>query len=138
MDTIIIISIISFLCIAFLIAKRFWKNPGIVIIDAKAAKKMAADGSALILDVRTAGEFAAGHLIGARLIPIGDLQSRIEELASFKNRQLLIYCRAGNRSNIAGRILKNHGYSKVANLKGGILAWHALGYPTMKGTVTPQ
>ena len=64
---------------------------------------------ALILDVRSAGEFASGHVNGARNIPVGDLSGRLEDVGS-KKRAVLVYCASGSRSGAARRVLEGAGY----------------------------
>jgi sulfur-carrier protein adenylyltransferase/sulfurtransferase len=69
--------------------------------------------------------------IGAPLIPVGDLEKRIGELAAEKNSEIYIHCRSGARSQKAALILKNAGFSNVSNVSGGILAWADKIDPTM-------
>jgi sulfur dioxygenase len=78
-----------------------------------------------IVDVREPDEFAGalGHIAGARLIPLGELERRAGELA--KDRPVVTVCRAGARSAQAASILRKAGFDKVANLAGGMLRWRA-------------
>lgn len=73
-----------------------------------------------LIDVRTRGEFAEGLIPGARLIPLDELRSRIDEVD--KGRPAVIYCRVGVRAYLACRILTQHGYDAM-NLSGGITSW---------------
>jgi thioredoxin len=99
-------------------------------IDAAAAKALIdADAPPLILDVRTPGEYYAGHIAGARLIPVQQLQARIKEIADHKNKKILVYCRSGNRSVVASEILVADGFKDIAHLRGGILDWMKAGFP---------
>jgi rhodanese-related sulfurtransferase len=134
MNTTLFLSIIGVFCFCLVIVKKFLKTRGIPMIDAETAKKIVDNNDAIILDVRTHQEFITGHLIGARLIPVAELPDRIEEIASYKNNQILVYCRGGNRSATASAVLKTHGFLKIANLKGGIMAWVSHGYPIVKET----
>lgn len=79
-----------------------------------AAWKMIDDG-ALIVDVRTPGEFNSGHLPGAKLIPVNQVSARINEFGSDKNRPIVVYCQSGGRSGSAESILKANGYTNVIN-----------------------
>lgn len=92
------------------------------------------DTSAVILDVRTPEEFSSetGHLKNAKLIPVQELESRLTELAPFKGKTIVTYCRTGHRSAQASTILSKNGF-KVVNMDGGITAWNAEGLPTEKG-----
>ena len=78
------------------------------------------EGAAL-LDVREQDEWDAGHAAGAVHIPLGDLPSRFAELDP--SDEIVLQCRSGARSARALAFLRQQGYEKVLNLKGGILAW---------------
>lgn len=75
----------------------------------------------LLLDVREPVEYELCHLEGAKLIPLGELPRRVSELD--KESDIVVYCHVGERSVNAARLLKNHGFKSVRNLKGGIKAW---------------
>lgn len=86
--------------------------------------------AAIVLDVREPGEWAAGHAPGARHIPLGDLSRRARELPS--DRDLLVICRSGNRSARAANVLLGLGFSRVTNVRGGMLAWARAGLPVVR------
>jgi len=71
---------------------------------------------ALVLDVRSANEFATGHVDGAINIPVDELSGRIKEIDTDKEKAILVYCLSGTRSGFAVRILKSHHFSQVYNL----------------------
>ena len=79
-------------------------------------------GKAQAVDVREPDEFAVGHIPGAKLLPLGDVLTRAEEVMPDKNAQWLIYCRTGRRSADAVRKLESLGYTRLYDL-GGILRW---------------
>jgi len=87
-----------------------------------------------ILDVRETREFDGplGHIRGARLIPLGELAERIGELA--QDRPIVAVCRAGSRSAQATVILREAGFTEVANLAGGMLRWRAEGHAVEGGS----
>ncbi|MEE8571586.1 MAG: rhodanese-like domain-containing protein, partial [Candidatus Bathyarchaeia archaeon] len=85
--------------------------------------------SLIIVDVRTREEYDSGHIEGAILIPVSELEGRIIELS--KEEELLIYCRTGNRSSNSVNILKANGYTKIFHMNDGIIAWIQAGYPTV-------
>jgi rhodanese-related sulfurtransferase len=85
--------------------------------------------SLIIVDVRTREEYDSGHIEGAILIPVSELEGRINELS--KEEELLIYCRTGNRSSNSVNILKANGYTKIFHMNDGIIAWIQAGYPTV-------
>ena len=79
-------------------------------------------GKAQAVDVREPDEFAVGHIPGAKLLPLGDVLTRAEEVMPDKNAQWLIYCRTGRRSADAAQKLAAQGYTGLRDL-GGILSW---------------
>src|SRR5262245_4233364 len=74
-----------------------------------------------ILDVRNAEEFQIGRIPGSTLIPLPQLAQRFGELD--KNREMVVHCKSGMRSAKAIQFLRQQGFTKLKNLKGGILAW---------------
>jgi NADPH-dependent 2,4-dienoyl-CoA reductase/sulfur reductase-like enzyme/rhodanese-related sulfurtransferase len=74
----------------------------------------------IIVDVRTAEEFAAGHIPGATLIPVDDMRDRLTELP--RDRQIAVYCQVGQRGYLATRILRQKGFNAV-NIGGGYKAF---------------
>ena len=87
---------------------------------------------AFVLDVREPAEYANGHLLGAELIPLTQLKSRIGELEKYKAQPMLVVCRSGNRSATACAILSNRGFDQAYNLTGGMMAWQKANLPTQK------
>ncbi|BDY12624.1 rhodanese-like domain-containing protein [Hydrogenimonas cancrithermarum] len=86
------------------------------------------DPDVVILDVRRPEEYREGHLEGARLIPVQELDRRLADLEMLKHKTILVYCRSGIRSVMASRKLAANGF-KPYNLKGGINAWKNEGLP---------
>jgi rhodanese-related sulfurtransferase len=85
-------------------------------------------GEALhLFDVREEYEFDEFN-IGAILIPLGELQDRLDEISHLKNEEILIHCRSGARSGRAKDYLTAEGYTNVRNVLGGMMAWQAAGY----------
>lgn len=77
-----------------------------------------------ILDVRQPEERETQKIDGDSLfIPLGELPSRIDELSEYKDKELIIYCRSGNRSGQACAFLEQHGFANTVNLIGGMLQW---------------
>jgi|GEM_PF-209826 len=85
-----------------------------------------------ILDVRTPTEYYSGYVPGAVLIPLQQLADRLVEIDDYKDKEILIYCRSGNRSTVAAEILIRNGFKKVFNMKGGIRDWIGSGFETKK------
>ncbi len=100
--------------------------------DVPGFAELIADSSVVILDVRTASEFAEGHIQGAILIDQG--QSDFVEKAKAAlptDKTIAVYCRSGRRSANAAGKLGDIGY-KCVNLKGGIIAWKEADMPVTK------
>ena len=81
------------------------------------------DPDAVVIDVRTSGEVAAGYIPGAKHIDLmsAGFAGQVEKLD--KNKSYYIYCRSGNRSYQAGLMMAKAGFEKVFNLSGGIMSW---------------
>ena len=83
-----------------------------------------AEGSApRLLDVREAWEHDVASLPGARLVPLGELPERLEELADWRDTDVVVYCHHGVRSAHAIGFLRHHGFTRLHNLTGGIDRW---------------
>jgi rhodanese-related sulfurtransferase len=87
---------------------------------------------ALVVDVREPNEFATGHVLGAKNLPLARLDSSGADLAKRKERPVIVYCDGGERSAKALASLKKQGFTRVANLSGGIAAWQQAGLPVEK------
>ena len=85
-----------------------------------------------ILDVRTPGEYKAGHLKNAVLIPVQILQSNLDQLDEYKNKPVLVYCATGNRSTVASKIMIDRGFKQIINLRRGIVDWHKKGFSVVR------
>jgi rhodanese-related sulfurtransferase len=86
-------------------------------------KRMDAGEQPHLLDVREDYERAEFN-IGGRHVPLGKLQSmQLDDIEDWKNDEIIIYCRSGNRSGFAANMLESLGYKNVKNLVGGMLSW---------------
>jgi rhodanese-related sulfurtransferase len=90
----------------------------------------ASEPNRIVLDVRTPSEYAAGHIAGARLLPLSELPSRLDEVPT--DQPVYVYCHSGNRSKQASEILAKAGKKDIRDVRGGILAWQAAGYGTTR------
>jgi molybdopterin/thiamine biosynthesis adenylyltransferase/rhodanese-related sulfurtransferase len=82
-----------------------------------------------IVDVRETEEYATGHLPGAKHVPRGYLESRIEGVVPDRAQRVILYCASGNRSALAARTLSQDlGYEQVESMTGGITLWKDRGY----------
>lgn len=99
-------------------------------INAEAVKKIIdSNKDAIILDVRTPEENKELRIPGSTLIPLHELEDRLNELPKSEKQPILVYCRSGNRSAQAAALLKQHGFPVVYDF-GGIISWP---YETEKG-----
>lgn len=105
-------------------------------VDVKVAAAMQ-DAGALLLDVREPHEHALGHAPGSVLIPLGQLERRLQEIARFKERPVALICRSGRRSFEAQKILVGVGFDAAVNVEGGMIAWQSAGLPVMTGSPAP-
>jgi glyoxylase-like metal-dependent hydrolase (beta-lactamase superfamily II) len=88
----------------------------------------------LLVDVREPEEFVGelGHIEGAILVPMDALEHRLPKLAGYVDREVVVVCRAGARSASAAAMLSRAGFSRVANLEGGMLAWARASLPVQR------
>lgn len=90
------------------------------------------EAGVISLDVRTAGEFAEGHLVNALNINVesGNFEAEIANLD--KNATYAVYCRSGRRSAVAVELMEKAGFNNLYNLDGGVIDWSASGLPLVK------
>ncbi|MBC3807947.1 rhodanese-like domain-containing protein [Undibacterium seohonense] len=89
-------------------------------------------GKTLVLDVRSAEEFATGRLPNSKNIPLKELESRMKEIEKSKAHVVITVCASGVRSSSAVSILNKAGFEKTFSLDGGVAAWQSQGLPTVK------
>jgi len=129
----------GFLLLAFLAAvfgsARAWGggaenlNPG----DAQALiRENSGNPDFVVLDVRTPGEFARGHLEGALLIDYHSPEFRDRMAGLDRTKSYLVYCRTGSRSSRTVRIMNELGFQHIYHLEGGILRWLEEGLPAVR------
>lgn len=87
---------------------------------------------AVVVDVCEAAEFAAGHVIGAKHVPLADLETKLPSTVKNKATPVILVCATGARSNRALAIAKKLGYENAHSLSGGMGAWRAASLPVEK------
>jgi molybdopterin/thiamine biosynthesis adenylyltransferase/rhodanese-related sulfurtransferase len=98
--------------------------------DVRSLKKVVdAKNGSTVIDVREQDEYVQGNIPGARWIPRGFLEQRIEDVVPDRARPIILYCAGGVRSAFAARSLAEMGYENVVSLAGGFSAWKRAGYP---------
>jgi phage shock protein E len=102
--------------------------PDEISVAEAAAKR---DAGAFILDVRTQEERNDYHIPGSTLIPLDQLETRVNEVP--QGKEVVVVCRSGNRSKPGRDALKAAGYTQVTSMSGGLKEWRDAGYPTVTG-----
>jgi rhodanese-related sulfurtransferase len=92
---------------------------------------------AMLLDLRKAEDFAAGHIAGARRMDSAEILKAGETLRKQKEKPLIVCCESGSLGASAARILASQGFTKAVNLRGGIAAWRAENLPLAKAAASP-
>jgi rhodanese-related sulfurtransferase len=87
---------------------------------------------ALVIDLRPAADFAKGHILGAKNLPLAELEKRAGELDKHKAKPVILHCADGNRAGDGAALLRKHGFASVVNLSGGYAAWQQAGLPVEK------
>jgi len=88
--------------------------------------RLQAQQPSFVLDVREPWEYAEGHVPGAQLVPLGELEDRVAELP--RDRPVYPICHSGQRSLAAAAFLLSQGFSEVSNVDGGTSAWIERGF----------
>ncbi|BAY86698.1 rhodanese-like domain protein [Calothrix parasitica NIES-267] len=108
-------------------------NKQIDTIDAiELIEQIKVDKAPVILDVRSSEEYLEGHVPGAINIEYRELPSRINEINSFSNKKIVVYCERGVRANIAEETLRKAGFSEVLHLEGDMSGWRERGFEVEK------
>lgn len=88
---------------------------------------------AVVVDVCSPEEFAAGHVTGAKSVPLGELEAKLGGVVKNKSVPVVMVCASGMRSRRAVAVAKKLGYEKVYTLTGGMGAWRGANLPVQKG-----
>ncbi len=87
---------------------------------------------AVVVDLRDKKEFDQGHLVGSLNVPYSALETRVDELARYKERPLVLICRMGQHAGTAGTILRKKGFANVSRLTGGFMEWRNQNLPVVR------
>jgi rhodanese-related sulfurtransferase len=105
------------------------ENPALTHLSSEAFEQKIQQGTGILLDVRTMPEYRQAHIQGSQLMDFYDAGFAEQLLQIDPDETILLYCRTGHRSRIAGEFLVKNGYHKVINLQHGIVEWYAKGLP---------
>ncbi len=130
----------NLLLVALAVGSGFWLLWPMLTRGTSGASEVSASEAVLlinrehatVLDVRSAAEFAGGHITDAINIPLPELDARLGELAKYKDKPLLVNCQGGVRSTNACGVLKKGGFSRIYNLQGGVNAWMQAKLPVIR------
>ncbi len=103
------------------VSERKKRSVDIQILPEEAKQKLDNGGKVILLDVREQWEYDLARIEGAKLIPLGQLQQRVNELEP--EAEIIVYCHHGMRSFHATMFLRQQGFPKAQNLAGGIDGW---------------
>ncbi|GAB1231635.1 rhodanese-like domain-containing protein [Ferrigenium sp. UT5] len=116
----------------FLLSIAGCRADNVPLVEVKQAAEMQAQG-ALLLDVRQPDEYAEFRAPNSRLLPLGQLSSRMGEIASYKDRPVVVICHSGRRSARAVQQLQEAGFTQVFSVDGGMVRWAEAGLPVERG-----
>lgn len=102
-------------------------------LDPAGAVQLINREKAVVIDVCEPAEYAAGHVGGARNIPLGDLESKLGAAVKNKSLPVILVCQSGARSGRAVAIAKKLGYEQAQSLGGGLSSWKSANLPVEKG-----
>jgi rhodanese-related sulfurtransferase len=115
------VNYIVFGLILLFFVQRFIPTKGVRHISTAELKNELNDNNKQYIDVRTPGEFKGNHIRGFRNMPLHQLTQTANELS--KDKEVIVICQSGMRSQKATKVLKKLGFTKITNVKGGVSAW---------------
>jgi rhodanese-related sulfurtransferase len=127
----ILVGALVLLAILVIVNEIRLKAGGVQATPAEAVRLI--NDGATVIDVRGDGPFAAGHIAGARNVPLSELGNQLESLGKRKDRPVLVYCEMGGQSAKAAAALRRAAFDRVFNLKGGLVAWQRENLPVETG-----
>lgn len=124
---------VAFVSGAMLLWPHVRRSSGGPWVDTLAATQLINREDALVIDVRDTNDYANGHLIGAKNIPLPQIESRLSELERHKDKPVIVVCNSGQ--NLAPKAmagLRAKGFTRLHNLSGGYQGWLSAGLPVEK------
>ncbi len=105
---------------------------GIIQVEPNEATRLINHEHAVVIDIRSAADFAEGHILDAVNIGQAEMGERKQELEKFRKKPLIIYCQNGVSSPAIVRQLKSDGFPAVFTLRGGLATWQRAGLPLVR------
>jgi len=130
-DNIFLIGI-AFISGAMLVFPMIKRGAGGPYVNTTEATRLINREDAVVIDVRDPAEYAKGHMLGAKNIPLDQLGTRLAELEKHKAKPLILACDSGRRSGDGVSLLRAKGFDKAFNLAGGFTGWQQTGLPVEK------
>ena len=126
--------VMAFMAIATGLAWTFvaGRSGGVKRVGPSEATRLINSEEALVVDVRSDGEFRQGHIINALNVPEKELDSRLDKLEKYKQTPIITVCRTGQFSAKAGAALRRQGFERVHTLAGGLASWEGASLPLLK------
>ena len=121
-----------FLLLVAIACRAVAAGPAAIEPKALAERIAWADSSLVVLDVRTPAEYAEGHVPGAVNIPHTEIAARIAELSGARDKDVVVYCRAGGRAALALDALDKAGFKRLFHLTGDYTRWSEENRPVVK------
>lgn len=135
----ILLSATVILAVAAMILEVRHRRTGSFSISPNEAVGLLNQGGTLLLDIRTAADFEAGHITDARNAPAGELQGKmVDTVKKFKEKPVLLYCENGAASAAIGQKLREQGFTKVVTLRGGLHSWRQENMPLVKSSTVKR
>lgn len=108
------------------------RSAGVPSISPTEAVLLMNRSKALVLDVRDEAEFVAGHIQGAKHLPVAEIANRLKEIEKYRDKPVIVHCQKGMRAKAACSILQAQKFSQLQNLEGGIDSWIEAKLPIVK------
>lgn len=122
----------SFFVLAGVLVWTFVGGGGSRRVEPAQATRLINHENALVIDVRSNGEYHEGHIVNAINEPLGGLAQQISKLDKYRDRTIITTCRNGQQAASASGILRKNGFENVFSLSGGIVAWQGASLPLTK------
>lgn len=137
MDQIIVFLGQQWLLVGILIASVFLlikheSNKGGVSLSPQQVINVVNQQEGVVIDLRDAADFKAGHIVDAINIPSSKLASQLSELERYRDRPLVLVCKMGQHSGAAGKTLAAQGFENVSRMQGGMMEWQNMQLPLIK------
>ena len=123
---------IAFVSGAMLLWPLIRRGAGGPWVDTTEATRLMNRSDAVVLDLRGTDEFAKGHVLGAKNVPVADLERRAPDLEKHKAKPIIVYGADSNSAGGAVATLRKLGFASVHNLAGGYAGWQQAGLPVEK------